>query len=230
MDCLQETEDRQAALPFGHMRVPENGWWVIQGRRGHYSFCDEIRAYHLATGTAFVVSSCSRLVLLTDGGVDGRGTDALRKVETRVGQLPLERLREAAWMSFLAPEVQEAVVLSGTGAALPQEITPVRRTDQGMTSGALARRGSSAQTRLSWTWSRSERHRHSGALVWPEDYNRAGYDHAVKLLQMAEADFVESCPHVALPTWLLDPRRLDKTSTQLLDSLRGLVETELCPK
>jgi len=210
------------------MRAPESGWWVLEGRRGHHSFCDEIRAYHLETGTAFVVSSCSRLVLRNDGSVDGRGTDTLRKVQTRMGQLPLDSLREAAWMTFLAPEVQEGVVLSGTGTALPPEITPAQRSGQGMGFGAVGGSGSSAQTRLNWTWSRSQGQRHSGALIWPEDYDRAGYDHAVKLLQTAEASFVESCPRAALPNWLTDPRRLKKSSAELIANLRSLMDVEWC--
>ncbi len=230
MKCLQDTEARQDALPLGHMRAPDSGWWVLEGRRGHHSFCDEIRAYHLETGTAFVVSSCSRLVLRNDGSVDGRGTDALRKAQTRVGQLSLDSLREAAWMTFLAPEVQAGVVLSGTGTALPPEVTPVQRSGQGMGFGAFSGSGSSAQTRVNWSWSRSQSHRHCGDLTWPEEYDRAGYDHAVKLLQIAEASFVESCPRAALPSWLTDPRRLDNSSAQLIETLRSLMATELCPE
>jgi len=226
--CLQETEARQDVLPLGKMRAPDSGWWILEGRRGHHFFCDEVRAYHLETGTAFVVSSCSRLVLRNDGTVDGRGTDTLREVETRVGQLPLDLLREAAWMAFLAPEVQEGVVLSGTETALPPEITPARRSGQGMASGASGGTRSSAQTRLNWAWSRSPGHSHSGNLLWPEDYDRAGYAHAVKLLQTAEASFVESCPRAALPKWVTEPKYLAETSAELIANLRTLMETELC--
>ena len=131
-------------------------------------------------------------------------------------------------MSFLAPEVQEGVVLSSTGTALPPEITPVRRSGQGMGFGTGSGSGSSAQTRLNWTWSQSPGHRHSGDLLWPEDYDRAGYDHAVKLLQIAEASFVESCPRAALPGWLTDLMRRDETSGELIANLRSLMEAELC--
>jgi hypothetical protein len=131
-------------------------------------------------------------------------------------------------MTFLAPEIQERVVLSGTETALPPEITPVQRSGQGMASGAFVGGGSSAQTRLNWTWSRSQGHRHSGDLIWPEDYNRAGYAHAAKLLQTAEASFVESCARAALPSGLIDPRRLDETSAELIANLRTLMKTELC--
>ena len=133
-------------------------------------------------------------------------------------------------MSFLAPEVQEGVVLSSTGTALPPEITPVRRSGQGMGFGAFGSSGSSAQTQLVWTWSRNQSPHHSGELTWPEDYNRGGYDHAVKLLQTAEASFVESCPRAALPRWLTDPRRLDRASPDLIAGLRSLMDTELCPE
>jgi hypothetical protein len=228
MNCLQETEAKQDALPLGHMRSPEVGWWFLQGRRGHHFFCDEIRAYHLGTGTAFVVSSCSRLVLRRDGSVDGDDTNSLRKTQTRVGQLPLAALREAAWMAFLAPEVQEDVVLFGTGTALPPEISPVKRSVQGRGLGGFSFSGSSGQTRLDWSWSRGPSQHHSGNLVWPQDDNRAGYDHAVKLLQIAEANFVESCPRAALPSWLIDRIGVDQTSPGLIANLRALMETELC--
>ena len=40
-------------------RRPDTGWLVIAGRRGHYQFCDTIRAYHLGTGAAFIDDSCT---------------------------------------------------------------------------------------------------------------------------------------------------------------------------
>ena len=57
--CIEELRPRQDALPLGRVRAPMRGFFVVRGRRGHYSFCDEIRAYDLASGAAYVASSCS---------------------------------------------------------------------------------------------------------------------------------------------------------------------------
>ena len=229
MHCLQQAEATKAALPLGHMKAPDSGWWLIQGRRGHYSFCDEIRAYHLQTGSAYVVSKCGQLVVLKGGTGDETGSDRLGTVKTRVGRLSLDLLREAAWMAFLAPEVQDTVVLSGTSAALPPELIPARLSGQGRGLGyASQRRGSSAQTRLNWSWSKNQQHSHSGGLIWPEDYDRAAYNHAVGLLKTAEASFVASCAPEPLPRWLAESARLGESSTELVAALRTLVGAGVC--
>nr|WP_128798116.1 hypothetical protein [Corallococcus coralloides] len=58
-------------LELGRIRAPMDGWLVIRGRRGHYSFCDQLDAFHLGTGTLYRSSSCSGLALKSDGRVDG---------------------------------------------------------------------------------------------------------------------------------------------------------------
>jgi len=37
------------------LRAIDRGWLVLRGRRGHYDWANEIRAYDLATGAAYVV-------------------------------------------------------------------------------------------------------------------------------------------------------------------------------
>jgi hypothetical protein len=228
--CLQEAEPTQDALPLGRMSAPEEGWWVVRGRRGHYAFCDEVRAYHLPTGSVFGVASCGQLALLRDGSVDGAETDAGRVVTTQVGRVPLGLLREAVWMALLAPDVQEDVVLSSAGIALPPDTSPVRR--RGPRSLGLGFSGQMAShlTTLDWSWSPADggAARHSGELSWPEDLNRAAYDHAVRLLQVAEASFSSGCRGTALPDWIV--RELARAGPVGVSHavLRKLTDTVAC--
>jgi hypothetical protein len=80
---------------------------VIHGRRGHYDFCDEIRAYDLATGAAYLAKRCDGLIRLWTG--EGCDPDAGR-IQTQAGQVVRENLREAAWMLLLAPFAGEKAV------------------------------------------------------------------------------------------------------------------------
>jgi len=249
-DCLHEKvkqdANRQVALPLAQLRA-DSGWWVLSGRRGHHRFCDEVRAYDLVTGTAYIVSSCSGLALNPDGSVDVASTNAQRKPHTRIGHLPLNALREAAWMSMLAPHVQKRVVLDGFGTALPADITPMRSSCGGGRASYLYASGGghSGQTALSWTWTDGRRQHITGELTWPEDFNRAGYQHAVQLLQVAEAGFVESCPTARLPRGLninarkgartdmlglIQSRHPDVMLQPLLTTLGEHFTTELCPR
>jgi len=249
-NCLQrevkEAAMEQRALPLAQLRV-DSGWWVLSGRRGHHQFCDEVRAYDLVTGTAYIVSSCSGLALNLDGSVDVARTEAQRKPQTRIGHLPLNALREAAWMSMLAPEVQEGVMLYGVGTTLPAEIIPMRASRGSVRGYSWGAGGGfhSGQTTLSWTWTDGRQKHITGELTWPEDLRRAGYEHAVKLLQIAEAGFVESCPKARPPRSLninlktaksnnllrlIQSRHPDVLSQPLLDSLGDLFATELCPR
>ena len=132
-------------------------------------------------------------------------------------------------MAFLAPEVQDAVVLSGTSTELPPEVTPARLSGQGRGFGSASqRRGSSAQTRLNWSWSKNQQPSHSGGLLWPEDYDRAAYNHAVELLKTAEASFAGSCAPEPLPRWLAESVRLGESSAELIAGLGTLVAADVC--
>ena len=106
--CLESHRPQGAQLPLGRFQAPKDGWWVLRGRRGHYQFCDELRAYDLATGAAWVVKSCSGLVLQQGGTVDHDATDAARGVQVQVGRVPLDALREAAWMTITTPPLTVA--------------------------------------------------------------------------------------------------------------------------
>ncbi|MFO7567570.1 MAG: hypothetical protein R6X02_33305 [Enhygromyxa sp.] len=75
----------------------------------------------------------------------------------------------------------------------------------------------SGQTRLDWTYVRDGLPSHGGELRWPEHYDDGARDHAVRLLQTAEAAMVVGCA----------PERPPKKLTPV-DSDRGsLSDTEL---
>jgi hypothetical protein len=171
----------------------------VRGRRGHYSFCDEIRAYDLATGAAYVAQSCSGLALRQDGSVDGAETDAARTAKTRVGRLDVTLLREAAWMMALSNEAQERVLEDGFGWSIPRGIELAAGSSRGEVFG-MQWSGSSGQTQLEWQWVARGTRVSSGTLTWPQDYNDAAHDHAVKLLDIAEASFQPGCAPAPLPS------------------------------
>ena len=200
--CAEGSRDETAALPVGRTRAPSDGWLVVRGRRGHYSFCDEVRVYDLVTGAAWISQSCSGLVLRNDGSVDGKSTDDARKPKVRAGRVSIDLLREAAWMALLSSEMQDEVVEYAQWFDIPAGVTPAWPDpgEGGLMSGGLGMGGwwTSAQTRLGVTWKRKGAPPVERELTWP-DSSDAGEHHAVSLLAIAEASFVEGCPPAALP-------------------------------
>lgn len=196
--CVESKRRKRTALPLGAFKVPESGWLVIAGRRGHYSFCDTARAYDLETGTVFMSDSCSGLALQPDGGVNVSQTDAQRKATVRSGSLSVDNLREAVWMMLFAPEAAE---VQKTSEAFPLPTGMFREITIGDRSEEIA--GSSAswnsgQTTLIWRWTAAGQSRVDGELTWPGSYE-AAEDHAATLLTVAEKSFVEGCPRRRLP-------------------------------
>jgi hypothetical protein len=58
--CLDVTATRSPAFPIGRVKKPTAGWLVVSGRRGHYDFCDELRAFDLGPGEARVAGRTSK--------------------------------------------------------------------------------------------------------------------------------------------------------------------------
>ena len=83
---------------------------------------------------------------------------------------------------------------------------------------------------MNWSWFKNQGHDHSGELVWPEDYDRAAYDHAVELLKTAEASFAGSCAPEPLPRWLAESVSLGENSAELVAALLTLVGAGGCPE
>lgn len=200
-------------LPVVRMRAPGDGWLVLRGRRGHHGFCDEVRAYHLGTGTAWVSQSCGGLALYEDaeriGQVDVKTTNANRLARVRVGTLAVEPLRELAWVLLLADEVitvGRARLLTRTvpaGYAIEWRERPSGIETMGGAGGGSFW-SNTGQTQLRWTWFPPEKAEPlSGELTWPESADPAD-DHADRLLLQAEATFKEGCPPLPAPVDLLD--------------------------
>jgi len=227
--CLEGKRPQGAALPLGRFRAPTDGWLVLRGRRGHYHFCDEVRAYDLATGAAWVAKNCSGLVLLPGGSVDHDATDAKRGVTVQVGRLPVEALREAAWMTLLSEHVENHVQPYAWFVRRPAWLEP-RWPDDGTMHG-LGLGGfwaTSAQTQLAWSWQGTDGLRDSGSLTWPNS-SSAGEDHADELWRIAEAAFLEGCAPARLPAQLVVAGKpgvssLDATPSSLRAAEQSLVE------
>jgi hypothetical protein len=240
-ECIATLQLRVAALPLGGIAAPDAGWLLVRGRRGHYAFCDELRAYDLATGAAYVARSCSRLALGHTGRVDPATTDAARRVESHAGRVVVDNLREAAWMILLAADVQQPAVRDGAAIAIPSHVTVNRTAKKPPRRAAYALGKSSDQTRLAWSYLRRGRVVHHGTLTWPSSYDAAAQDHAAKLLHVAEQGFEAGCPPARLPTELdfgksqpavspVDASRksLVTVHDELLEALQGLRKQRIC--
>jgi hypothetical protein len=201
--CVDAARRGHDVFPLGRFKAPSTGWLVVRGRRGHYGFCDEVRAYDLATGSAYVTSSCSGLSLRNDGSVDFGHTDSKRAFRDQVGTLPVDNLREAAFMMFFADVVESDVRLSSEHVPLPAGVDPEWRSDWGFgTLGGMSSWGNSGQTLLAWAWVDGDRVIAEGQLTWPESCH-AGENHAADLLSIAEDGFEDACPPARLPAKLV---------------------------
>lgn len=197
-ECLRSAGRASTRMPLGATRAPQRGWLLVRGRRGHHAFCDEVRAYDLATGAAYATRSCSGLALRQDGSVDGRRTDSARRDETSAGRVSLEALREATWMALFAPEAQPDVE-EYWGFAMPEGVEPKAPEDRALQLGGFSIRSSSGQTTLSWSYVLDGKSIAANTLTWPEDDNNPAREHAVQLLRFAESTLRPGCPSAALP-------------------------------
>jgi len=216
IDCVRALRTPVAMFPAGAVRAPTSGWLVVRGRRGHYQFCDQLTAYDLATGAYYASKSCSGLALEADGSVNTQRTDAARRPTIEAGRVSVDNLREAAWMMFLLDELEDAGHPTVDTFPLPPGLEPEVRdgvTQWGVDGFSVS--GSSAQTTLHWTWIDGGQVAAEGKLTWPDSY-RAGEDHAVELLRIAEAGFVHGCPPAPLPNPIL--RGCGKGGVSTIDS------------
>lgn len=216
--CVQHAVPQRAALPLGATSAPERGWFVLRGRRGHYSYCEEVRAYDLSTGAAYVVRDCGRILNLPAAGASRTGAE--------IGRLPVDALREAAWMTLFARRVEwtERSATIDVPPTLRRVLPPTGAVGaQGSSWGW----GSSAQTRLSWAWVDGSRTLASGTLTWP-DSMYPGENHADELWRVAEAAFEPGCAPARLPRRLeLGPNRSGVSPVDATPGQRRPIETSL---
>jgi hypothetical protein len=242
-ECLDATAERSSAFPIGRVQKPTTGWLVVSGRRGHYAFCDELRAFDLATGSAYRVASCSGLALVSDGAVDHRATDAARKLDRERGAVSLDEIREAAWMLLQLGELDKNVRTHGFGQAPPPNI-PLERVDgeETLGRGMGSIRWNTGQTQLTWRVVAAARELGGGTITWPRDLNDDTEAYAAELLEVAEASFVPGCPPAAPPAALTaqlgtlsanhldtDEKSLNQAGSSLDRAWRDLVSERCSP-
>jgi hypothetical protein len=222
-ECLDATAGRSPTFPIGRVKKPLAGWLVVSGRRGHYAFCDELRAFDLATGSTYRVASCSGLALMSGGAVDHRATDGARKPDRERGLVSLDEIREAAWMLLQLGELDKDVRTHGFGQAPPEDL-PLEREDNeertfGIGMGSISM--SSGQTQLTWRVTAAGRELGGGTITWPRDLNDDAEAYATELLDVAEHSFMPGCPPAAPPAALvaqlanLSANRLDTDTNSL---------------
>ena len=195
--CVRKLAPEQTELPVAHFRSPK-GWLVMQGRRGHHQFCDEVRAYDLATGAAYIASRCGGLVLVSNGHVDHDRTSRQSTVTTMTGTVSVDALRHLAlalWLKdSLVKDVQPAARFPlPTGVPMP--------TDHPRVGGGGGSWGSSSQTAISFRILDGGHDLHTGTFTWPDSAD-TGDQIADDLVVAAEATFQPGCPPAALPAAL----------------------------
>jgi len=236
--CIGSEVPRTYRYPKLRYRAPERGWLVLRGRRGHYQFADEVRAYDLQTGAAYVASSHSALVL--DGpGVDYAGTDAARKPEGFTGNVAADLVREIAFVLVTAgaPTPKRSRIQA---VALPTGLEVTLSPKAGVASMLAAEPwyGTSAQTKITYELVGAGPPAR-GDFTWPDSYVPAE-DHADVLVRILEAGLERGCARAKLPAnlWVADrggvspidadPRRQLAVASELdraLDALRS----KACP-
>jgi hypothetical protein len=236
--CVDQLVPRRAALPEARYRSPK-GWLVLRGRRGHYSFCDEARAYDLETGTAYIASRCGGLVLSSGGAVNQGATRDTGAMKSQVGTLSVDALRRLALMLWVESEVDDdareyAKFPVPTGVPMPEP-------ERGFGFG---KRGwsHSGQTSIQFELSDGKSTLLAGKFVWP-DSSDAGNQVIDDLVVSAETTFREGCPKVALPASLApakslggvsgidaSPDALRKNADDLSAAFAELRKTKVCKK
>lgn len=191
--CLESRRRQRWTLPLGRLKAPASGWLIVSGRRGHYSFCEAIGAYHLGTGAAYIAESCSDLVLVEGGGVDRRATQRAARPRMLTGTVRLDNLREALWALLLFKEAEE-VQAGAEYHPLPKDVTPLLPSKEWEGSTVFSRGEwmSTAQTILDWSWVPEAGPGTTGELTWPTSSNGIE-EHAAGLLEVAEGTLIEGC-------------------------------------
>lgn len=224
--CIENARPQRPLVPLGRFHAPGRGWLLVTGRRGHYSFCDTVSAFDLTTGDVFIDESCSALALERDGSVDIDRTNMARRHSTRVGVLPLELVREAAWMLLFRSQF-----VTGTPGLdtypLPPDLErtwPATDAPDAIDTTMFGATFSTAQTSLTWALVDGTRPTVAGTLTWPASTDGAE-DHAVNLLTIAESGETPGCRRrlppalVPAPVAIVDAWADDDDLTRLRDRL-----------
>lgn len=234
--CESEALRRHASLPVGGLGAIEDGWVVVYGRRGHYQYCDAVAALDLSSGAHYRFADCDHRREL-----DGI---AAARVEVETSTIPIELLREFAWVALSVRYVKRSAVTErALGRELPEGLRMARPAEPLSGTGfGLRGTGSSGHTTLGWIWTRASKQSPAhGELSWPDGLSDPADDHAVRLLDFAERRSAPGCAAKKLPAWLVDnlgalppPKvdngRLDPPSELLLAAMRRQLKKGRCAK
>jgi hypothetical protein len=193
-ECVGSNRPKRTALPLGHFKAPTDGWLVLRTYHNH-AHCKEIRAYDLATGSAYTANNCGLSAAGRANQPSRHRTKSKLPIRTEVGRLSLENLREAAWMILMDTVRQEDVQVQDYWAELPAHISPRFHGLRGFGSSGHGR--GCIWTRWEWMWVRK------GGIIAKGLLDRGGLfpvgQYAAKLLEIAQRGIKTGCPNVRLP-------------------------------
>ena len=199
------------------LRAPAQGWLLLQGSRGHYDVSDEIRAYDLSTGAAYVVSDRGGLV----------PPSAQAGLASYAGRVDPAHVREVAFMLTARPALVE--VRTATTYAVPPAKIPRGLTDDGsftpQSDFPRSSWRSSDQTEISFVYSTAGE-RFSGTFTWPASADRAE-TYIVDLVQIMEAGLVRGCAPAKPPPDDVLGVDVAKTSATVVKAFAG-VRAQAC--
>ncbi|MEZ4445071.1 MAG: hypothetical protein R3B72_38715 [Polyangiaceae bacterium] len=193
--CVDQSTPRVPLLPATELAAPASGWLIVEGRRGHHSFCDEIRAYDLATGAAYLAQHCHSIVQPPPG-------KERPELTGRAGKVDVDALREATWAILFAPHLEREGVPQAVEVAIPSVLRPGFSQQRRLYRYVARAPRSSGDTTLHWRHQRNGEVVARGTLRWPEDRKSAAGEHAVERLKAADASMNDDCspaPLVAMP-------------------------------
>ncbi|HEU4532925.1 MAG TPA: hypothetical protein VFS00_02360, partial [Polyangiaceae bacterium] len=195
--CVQKLLPRQARMPLGRLRAP-TGWLVVRGRRGHYGFCDELRAYHLGSGAAYVARRCSELVL-SGVSVDEGATSARAKLAVEAGTVSVSALRRLGLLLAFGDRLDPEVLDGALSYEVPKDLPPAEPGAFTPDPPPAEGYSHSGQTSLAFRLFAGERGALAeGEFLWPDAY--PPFDQAaIDLLVSAEASFQPGCVTAPLP-------------------------------
>jgi len=209
IDCLSTLQRTPRVLPVGQLRVQREGWLAIWGRRGRTRFCDELRAFDLATGAQVSVSRCGSRTLGRHGFV---AADLVGDERIELGHVSVEAIRETAWTLLMQHGVRASLQLRGVFAELPASIPRSLPRDRAALADPdpLIHRTclsvNSEDSTLSWSAYVRGQYAATGSLPRRRDPNDAHNDglgdHAASLLRRADTSFIRGCPRSTPPPGL----------------------------
>ena len=186
--CVATRTPRTAHYAVGlPLRAPDRGWLIVRGRRGHYQFSDEVRAYDLATGAAYVTRREGVLF-----SKDGKITP-----DSFAGRAEPEAIRELAFLLLTRPALTE-LRRSSFLAELPGNL-PLRTAGEPppFTTNVPAHKvRNSSQTTLDFAYFDGEL-RQYGSFLFP--YGDPFDNRAVALLAEVEKSQAATCAPARLP-------------------------------